>query len=79
VDQMTEASYMKTKQVELHKRRKETGFLMRITNHDELVGDIQDRHHANMVDEILNKQSFPQLRVPLTWSTGIGPNWAETS
>jgi DNA polymerase I-like protein with 3'-5' exonuclease and polymerase domains len=77
VDQGTEADYMKTKLVELHERRKETGLVLRITNHDEIVGDISDAHHAKLVDTIVNHQSFP-MRVPLTWSTTIGPNWAET-
>jgi hypothetical protein len=78
VDQMTEASYMKTKLVELHESRNETGLILRITNHDEVVGDVQDLDGARKVDRILNRQSFPQLRVPLTWSTSTGPNWAET-
>ena len=77
VDQGTEADYMKTKLVELHAARKTTQFLLRVTNHDEVVGDIPDKEHAKMVDELLNKQSFPKLRVPLTWTTSIGPNWAE--
>lgn len=77
VDQGTEADVMKTKLVELHAMRKETGFVLRITNHDEVVGDISDAHHARMVDKILNVQSFSQLRVPLTWSTGVGLNWAD--
>jgi DNA polymerase I-like protein with 3'-5' exonuclease and polymerase domains len=78
VDQMTEASYMKTKLVEVHKARHETGFILRITNHDEIVGDGLDDECKKKVDTLLNRQSFPQLRVPLTWSTGIGPSWAET-
>jgi hypothetical protein len=78
VDQMTEASYMKTKLVELHQARHETGLVLRITNHDEVVGDIQDLDGAKRVDAILNAQSFPSLRVPLTWSTTVGKNWAET-
>jgi DNA polymerase I-like protein with 3'-5' exonuclease and polymerase domains len=79
VDQGSEADVMKTKLVELHDARRETGFILRITNHDEVVGDIQDAEGARKVDAILNRQSFSQLRVPLTWSTGIGPNWAECS
>lgn len=77
VDQMTEATVMKQKLVELHRKRKETGLVLRITNHDEVVGDIPDKEHARMVDAIVNHQSFPSLRVPLTWSTGVGPNWAQ--
>ena len=76
VDQMTEATWMKRKLVELHAERRNTGFVLRITNHDEVVGDIQDVEGARQVNTILNYQSYP-LRVPLTWSTGVGPNWAE--
>lgn len=77
IDQMTEASYMKQKLVELHEVRQQTGFVLRITNHDEVVGDIPDKRQAQVVHDLLNLQSFPELKVPLTWSTGIGPNWAE--
>lgn len=76
VDQGTEADVMKTKLVELHERRHETGLILRITNHDEVVGDIADLRSAQKVHDILSVQSFPQLRVPLTWSTEIGPDWA---
>jgi hypothetical protein len=76
IDQGTEADYMKTKLVELHKARHETGFVLRVTNHDEVVGD-GDRQVAQRIDELLNKQSFPEMRVPLTWETSMGPNWAD--
>jgi len=78
VDQGTEADYMKTKMVEVHAavRSGELDFVERITNHDELVGD-GDRETAQKLDRILGKQSF-DLRVPLTWSTSIGNNWADT-
>lgn len=77
VDQGGEADVMKTKMVEVHAMRKEIGFTPRITNHDELVGD-GDIETARRLHQILNTQSFPQFKVPLTWSTGIGPNWAQT-
>lgn len=77
VDQMTEATVMKQKLIELHQARHDTGLLLRITNHDEVVGDIADVEGAQKVNAILNHQSFP-LRIPLTWSTSVGPNWAET-
>ena len=78
MDQGTEADYMKTKMVEVHEavRSGELDFVERITNHDELVGD-GDERAARILDRILNHQSF-NLRVPLTWSTSIGPNWADT-
>src|SRR5712692_1718081 len=78
IDQGTEADVMKQKLVELHEARHQTGLVLRITNHDEVVGDIPDREHANLVHELLNRQSVP-LRVPLTWTTTIGPNWADTT
>jgi hypothetical protein len=87
VDQGTEADYMKTKMVELHEAQRagEVDIVMRITNHDELVVD-GDVEAAKKMDEILNRQSFAEgnkygattIRVPLTWSTSIGPNWAQT-
>lgn len=76
VDQGTEADVMKRKLVLLHSMRKETGLTLRITNHDEVVGDIPDEEHAKKVDYLVNQQEFPELRVPLTWSTSIGANWA---
>jgi DNA polymerase I-like protein with 3'-5' exonuclease and polymerase domains len=75
-DQGTEADYNKTKLVELYEQRKELGFTIRITNHDEVVGDIPDLESAHRVNKVLNTQSF-QLRVPLTWGTAVGPNWAD--
>lgn len=79
VDQGTEADYMKTKLVEVREavRSGNLDLILRITNHDEIVGD-GDAENARKLDEILNVQSFDMLKVPLTWSTGIGPNWAET-
>lgn len=70
------ASVFKTKAVELHKCRKETGFVMGPPVHDEFTGTVQDQKGAEMVKEILNKQSFP-LKVPILWSVGTGANWAE--
>lgn len=79
VDQGTEADVMKTKLVQLHAARHKTGLLLRITNHDEIVGDIGSYEGAMMVDELLNRQDFPdRLLVPLTWSTEVGKNWADT-
>lgn len=76
VDQGTEADYMKQKLYELNSVKKEFGFILRITNHDEVVMDCPDKECEQKVDTLLNTQSF-NLRVPLTWSTGVGPNWAE--
>lgn len=76
VDQGSEGDIMKTKIVELHRERKHTGFLLRQTVHDEVSGDALLPETAARVDEILNRQSFPQLRVPILFETKTGPNWA---
>lgn len=68
------ADIMKVKIVELHKNRKETGFLLRYPVHDSVNGDISDAEHAEKVKKILNEQSF-QLRIPILWDLKIGPNW----
>lgn len=69
------ADIMKKKLVELHAERKRTGMKMRFTVHDEVNGDVPDMAAARMVDEILNRQSFP-LRVPILWETEVGNSWA---
>lgn len=75
--QGTGADIMKKKIVELHKMRKDTGFVMRITNHDAVLGDATTPETLGKVTEILNKQSF-QLRVPILWKCGVGSSWATT-
>jgi DNA polymerase I-like protein with 3'-5' exonuclease and polymerase domains len=76
VIQPSAASIMKQKLVELHRERKDTGFLMRWPVHDEVDGDIPDREAARKVGKILNRQSFP-LKVPILWEVSVGRNWAE--
>jgi DNA polymerase I-like protein with 3'-5' exonuclease and polymerase domains len=77
IDQGTEGDIVKTKIVELHKARKHTGLLMRMTVHDEITGDAQQPETSARVHEILNHQSFPELRVPILWECKEGANWAE--
>lgn len=74
----TAADVNKKKLVELHAERKHTAFLMRLTVHDSVGGDAQEPDTLSKVDEILNRQSFPQLKVPIFWEVKQGPNWAET-
>jgi DNA polymerase I len=66
----------KEKACELHASRHETGFLLRLTVHDEFVGD-GDAEVAEKVRAILDRQSFPHLRVPILWDVNVGDNWAE--
>lgn len=74
--QGTGADIMKQKLVEVHAERKTTGFVMRITNHDAMLGDATQPDTLAKVDAILNRQSFP-LKVPILWEGGTGRNWAE--
>jgi DNA polymerase I-like protein with 3'-5' exonuclease and polymerase domains/SAM-dependent methyltransferase len=76
VIQGSAADIMKTKLVELYKMRKELGFTMRMTIHDEICGDVPDVETANKISALLNEQSF-DLAVPILWEVGTGKSWAE--
>lgn len=70
------ADVMKIKLAELHKARKHTGLLMRLTIHDAVIGDVQQPETFERVEEILNAQSVP-LKVPILWELGRGRTWAD--
>jgi DNA polymerase I-like protein with 3'-5' exonuclease and polymerase domains len=70
------AEYNKIKLVEIHKERKNTGLLLRFSVHDELDGDARAPDTLAKVQMILDRQSWPDLKVPLLWEIGIGPDWA---
>ena len=77
VIQGSAADIMKRKLVELHRQRKWTNFLLRYTVHDSVCGDAHEGVETRArVQDVLNTQSFPDLRVPILWSVNIGPNWA---
>lgn len=76
---MSEADIVKTKLVELHSERKQTGFLLRAQVHDEVDGDIPDQASAHKVIEILERQSFPELAVPILWGLNTGTSWGDCS
>lgn len=68
----------KVKVCEAYESRKETGFIIRMSVHDELVGDVPDMEAAYKLDKILNHQSFPDVNtVPILWESGVGPSWAK--
>lgn len=71
------ADVMKQKMVEVHRARKKIGFIPRGTNHDEIIGDSLSPETPRLLQEVLNRQSFPQLKVPVLWDVKIGKNWAE--
>ena len=72
--QGTGADIMKKKLAELHTQRKETGFVMRITNHDAVLGDVTREDTMAKVAAILDAQSYA-LSVPILWECKRGPNW----
>jgi len=72
------ADIMKKKLAVLHRERKHTQLLMRLTVHDAVGGDARTKETGARVAEILNTQSFPELKVPILWSLGTGRNWAES-
>lgn len=71
------ASILKRKMVEAHRARKRIGFVPRMTNHDELIGDSLGEETPRLLGEVLNQQSFPQLTVQIRWDVKVGANWAE--
>jgi DNA polymerase-1 len=73
--QGTAADINKLKLAELYAERKRLSLRMRMTIHDEFVGDVKDKETAQGVARILDRQSIP-LRVPILWSTNVGANWA---
>ncbi len=72
------ASVMKRKLKELHDARKDTGFVMRITNHDAALGDAMQPDTMAKVAAILDSQSYP-LSVPILWACKQGPSWADAA
>jgi len=75
VIQGTAADINKQKIVEVHRERKHTGFVLRLTKHDEIMGDATQPDTKEKVEEILNRQSFP-FTIPILWDTKTGPTWA---
>lgn len=69
------ASILKQKLVELHDERKWTGFILRFPVHDEVDGDVPDLESARRVEEVLNRQSFPELKIPILFEVKTGKNW----
>lgn len=68
---------LKKKMIEVHRERKRIGFIPRMTVHDELCGTaLNGEETRRELLEILNRQSFPQLAVPIRWDAKIGANWS---
>lgn len=74
--QGTAADINKLKLAELYEARASLGFTMRMTIHDEVVGDVPDAEAGRQVAALLDRQSLP-LRVPILWDTRTAANWKE--
>lgn len=77
VIQGTAGEYNKLMLIELHRERKDTGLLMRVTNHDEVTGDCPDAESERKVKAILHRQLMPEMKIPILWDCRTGANWAE--
>lgn len=71
------ADVMKIKMIEVHRERKRIGFVPRCTVHDELVGNKLSDETPKLLLEVLNRQSLPELTVPILWDVKTGANWGE--
>lgn len=76
VIQPSAAEVNKEKVCELHAVRKQWGLVPMMSVHDEWVGGVPTLEAAKAVDEVLNRQSFPQFEVPIIWDVRWGMNWA---
>lgn len=76
VDQGSAADVMKVKLRELHRARRRLGLTLRMTIHDEVLGDVPDLEAARLVGELLDEQSL-EFRVPIVWQVGTGASWRE--
>lgn len=69
------ADLNKLKLVALHRDRKELDLKLRMTVHDEFVGDVAPGGR-DAVAAAMDRQEFPLL-VPILWDTRVARNWAE--
>jgi DNA polymerase I-like protein with 3'-5' exonuclease and polymerase domains len=77
VIQGTAADYNKVKLAALYRARRDFDLTLRLTVHDEVVGDVPDVEAANGLARFLDRQEWPDFKVPLLWSVGTGPSWGE--
>ncbi len=77
VIQGTAADYNKVKLAALYKARRDFDLTLRLTVHDEVVGDVPNINAANAMAEFLDRQEWPEFRVPILWSVGTGASWGE--
>lgn len=57
--------------------REEFGFTMRLTVHDEVDCDMEDKGLLPKLEEFLNRQRHPEYQVPILWDVQWGETWGE--
>jgi DNA polymerase-1 len=62
--------------VEVYRQRHALGLTMRLTVHDELVGDLEDPAMLPRLEAILNTQYIP-VQVLILWDAKTGQTWAD--
>lgn len=76
--QGSEATVVKRKICTLYRERKNIGVTkIRVTNHDEIVGDIsKDPEDKKRFEAVCAQQEY-ELKVPIVWNAGYGANWKD--
>lgn len=70
------ARYCKRVQVEVHKNRKLLEIIPRFVVHDSVESSFLNPDKLPMYQELLDTQYFPELKVPILFSVGLGPDWS---
>jgi DNA polymerase I-like protein with 3'-5' exonuclease and polymerase domains len=60
----------------LYQERKRLGIVMRDQCHDEINGDLPSAAELPTAAAFMNEQEY-ELKVPILWESGTGPNWEE--
>ena len=71
------SEYGKRVGIEVHKNRKLLEIIPRFIVHDSNESSLLNPDKLPMYQELLNTQYFPELKVPILFSVGVGPTWAD--
>jgi DNA polymerase-1 len=73
------ADVNKVKLLEVYNNKKTLGVhKMRLTVHDEIVADVaKDPNVLNQWRNLLDKQTIPELKIPILWDANVGATWKD--
>lgn len=71
-----EADYVKMTQRDLYRARKRFGVKIRVNNHDELVGSLEEPKVLPELQTFLDQQRW-EATVPIVWDAGVGASWRD--